>query len=38
MQSIQEILVSFLLIVVTGIIMYYGQWFYGTLTEKETNK
>lgn len=35
MQTIFDIIGTFLLIVATGITVYYGIWFYGTLTEKK---
>jgi hypothetical protein len=35
MQTIFDIIGTFLLIVAVGIIVYYGLYFYGTLTEKK---
>ena len=37
MQTIFDIIATFFGLVAIGIIVYYGQWFYGTLTEKDEN-
>ena len=35
MQTILDIIGTFLLIVAVGVLVYYGMWFYSTLNEEK---